>query len=190
MGGVYMPRQAITRQESRPIARCWFPRYRNPMSEQSPKPKMSTGAKWGLGCGVGCLSLMVLLAVGGFVAYRIGMKYLGRWEADFHDRGFTEIVKSHAIDITEPVETPTLFLAQIVKVMAPCPTNMAIIAQMAEVHSRIEGTLYFRGQLLVIQPGGELMNGLDVQAQAIQNYGAIEGDITGTFQSIDIDTIP
>jgi len=35
------------------------------------KKGMSTGAKWGTGCGIGCLAIIIILAIAGFVGFKL-----------------------------------------------------------------------------------------------------------------------
>jgi len=61
---------------------------------------------------------------------------------------------------------------------------VAIVARLAEIHGRIEGKLYFRGNKLVIARGGELVNGLDAQG-FVYRLGKINGPFTGSYRIID-----
>jgi cytoskeletal protein CcmA (bactofilin family) len=62
---------------------------------------------------------------------------------------------------------------------------MAVLAQVCELDGTIEGKLYFRGQVLTINPGAEVRGGIDAQAQLLQNNGRVRGGITGKYQLIE-----
>jgi hypothetical protein len=148
------------------------------------KKGMGTGAKVALGCGIGCLVLVVVFAVAAFVAFRMGMSYLDKAAEEFRAKGFENVVRVQNIEVTEPIHEPVLYMGQVVKIMADCTTDLAVMAQVCEIHGTVEGKLHFVGQVLTIQPGAVLKGGLDTKAQLIQNYGQIEGEITGAYQSL------
>jgi len=160
------------------------------MNETPAKKGMSTGAKWGVGCGIGCLTLVVIIGVASFFIYRFAMGKLDEMTQEMTELGFENVVTQQVIEVTTEITEPTLYLGQVVKILADCSTNLAVIAQIAEIHGKVEGKVYFRGQVLTIQPNGELMNGLDVLAQGVQNLGTINGEITGQYQEINSDNGP
>ena len=143
------------------------------MNETVAKKGMSTGAKWGVGCGIGCLTLLILLGIIGFFGYRFAKAKLEGVTQELQELGFKVVVKGQNIEIRDEVTVPTLYVGQMVKILGNCTTNLAIVAQMAEIHGRVDGKVYFRGQMLTIQPRAELLNGLDVTAQIITKYGKI-----------------
>jgi hypothetical protein len=149
-----------------------------------PKKGMSTGAKWGLGCGIGCLTLILIAAIAGFAGYRFIMGKVDAMTRELQQQGFAKVVKGQALVIKDEITEPTLYIGQAVKILGDCKTNLAIIAQVGEIHGRVDGKAYFRGQVLTIQPKAELCNGLDVMAQVIQKYGKIVGGIMGTYQTV------
>ena len=154
------------------------------MNDEIKKKGMSTGAKWGIGCGCGCLVMVVLIVVGVVFGVRFAKNKVAGMTQDLKQHGFEKEVKGQAIDVTDEITEPILYAGQVVKILGNCTTNLAILAQVAEIHGRVDGKVYFRGQILTIQPNAVLMNGLDVTAQVIQNYGTINGEITGVYQSI------
>jgi hypothetical protein len=130
--------------------------------------------------------VFVLLAVVGIVIGAFYVKNLiTDYEAELKHSGFEQVVQSTAVTITDPITEPLLLKGQAVKIMADCSTNLAVLAQVCEVYGKIDGTLYFRGQILTIQPGAEILGGMDVKAQVLQNYGRVEGDVIGEFQLIE-----
>jgi hypothetical protein len=155
------------------------------MSEEVKKKGMSTGAKWGTGCGIGCLTVIIIIAVLAFIGYRVANGKLEEVALEMEELGFENVVKQQMIEVKDEITEPTLYVGQMVKIIGDCSTNLAIVAQMAEIHGKVDGKVYFRGQMLTIQPEAELLNGLDVTAQVVQQFGKIHGDITGDYQAFD-----
>ncbi len=91
---------------------------------------------------------------------------------------------NQTIQVTEDVVEPTVYVGQLVKIVADCDSDIAIIAQVGQVHGRVVGTVYFRGQTLVIEPEAEVQGDLDVKAQIVQVYGKVAGEITGNYQQL------
>jgi len=148
------------------------------------KKKMGTGAKVAIGCGSGCL-VVVLLVAGAIVAGTFYVKkIISKYETELKDHGFETVIQGQMLNITEPITEPILFKGQSIRIMSDCSTNMAVLAQVCELHGTIEGRLYFRGQVLTVHPGAEILGGVDAQAQIVQNNGKIEGGITGKHQLI------
>ncbi len=144
-----------------------------------PRKGMSTGAKWGIGCGAGCLTMILVVAIAGFVGYRALRHWVDGRTEDLKIHGFEKVRTGQAIDVKDLPAEPVLYRGQIVRILGDCPTNLAIIAQMAEIHGVVKGKTYFRGQILVVQPRAELQGGLDIQAQVLQQLGRITGPIEG-----------
>lgn len=149
------------------------------------KKKMGTGAKVAIGCGSGCLVVVLLAAVGIGVGIFYVKNLVVRYETELKGYGFESVTKGQVLDITEPVTEPILFKGQVVRLMADCSTNVAVLAQVCEVHGKVDGKLYFRGQMLTVQPNAEILGGVDAHAQVIQNNGKIEGPITGRYQLVE-----
>jgi len=137
-----------------------------------------------IGCGVGCLVMIVLLVVLLIVLYKVGMSYYNEWVDEFAEQGYRQVM-GQTIEVTDPVTEKTLFTAQMVKLIADSQTDVAIIAQGAEVHGRIEGDLHFRGQAITIEPNAVIEGDLEVQAQAVVIHGRVLGQITGSYQAIE-----
>ena len=149
------------------------------------KKKMGTGAKVAIGCGSGCLGLVVLVAllIGGGAFYV--KKIISKYETELKGYGFETVTTGQVLDITEPITQPVLLKGQVVRIKADCSCDIAVLAQACEVYGKVDGKLYFRGQVLTVQPGGEILGGVDAQAQVLQNKGKIEGGITGKYQLIE-----
>jgi hypothetical protein len=155
------------------------------MSEEVKKKGMSTGAKWGTGCGIGCLTVIIIIAVVAFIGFRLAKGKLDEVTLEMKEFGFENVVQQQMIEVKDEITEPTLYVGQMVKIIGDCSTNLAIVAQMAEIHGNVAGKVYFRGQMLTIQPEAELLNGLDVKAQVVQKYGKIHGEITGEGYALD-----
>lgn len=148
------------------------------------KRKMGIGVRVAIGCGSGCL-LVVLLAVVAIIAGTVYVKKtISKYETELKGYGFETVTQAQVLNVTEPITEPILFKGQSVRIMSDCSTNMAVLAQVCELHGRVEGRLYFRGQVLTVHPGAEILGGVDAQAQVLQNNGKIEGGITGKHQLI------
>lgn len=149
------------------------------------KKKMGTGAKVAIGCGSGCLVVVLLIAVAAIAGTVYVKKIITKYETELKSHGFETVVTGQMLDITDPIDEPILLKAQVVRIMSDCSTNMAVLAQACEVSGTIEGKLYFRGQVLTVHPGAEILGGMDAQAQLVQNNGKIEGGMTGKYQLIE-----
>jgi hypothetical protein len=159
-----------------------------PQAQPPVKQPKSTGSKCLIGCGIGCLVLIILsgliLGVGGYFGYKYVIGKVNTWSKEFEDMGF-EKVKGQIIEIANDVNVPTLYMGQTVKIMGDCKKDIAIIAQTAEIHGKVDGTVYFRGQVLVIQPRAVIEGDLDVKAQSIEIYGQVKGQIKGSYQTLE-----
>jgi hypothetical protein len=152
------------------------------------KKKMSAGAKWGLGCGIGCLSVIV---IGVVVITLVTMSFLEKADTAAEimrtEHGLTNLVSRQDLSVREDIDTPTVYKGQMVKISGDCSTDIGIVAQVAEIHGTVEGKVYFCGQILIIQPGAEIKNGIEVVtfAQIIKNEGKVTGGIVGPYQQLD-----
>ncbi len=142
---------------------------------------MSTGAKVGLGVGIGCLALVIIFGIGGFVGYKWVKGKYDEFVAEFEAKGFKKVA-GQALVITEPPTEPTYYLGQTVNIETDADVELGVLAQMAELSGTHTEKVYFRGQIIKIKKDGHLMGGLDVQCQVIQNFGTIEGEVTGAYQ--------
>ena len=148
-------------------------------AEYQPAPR-SSGRKWFLGCGGGCLVIIIAILVIGWLAVRAVRKMV----TQFEDQGFV-MVQGQDLEITEPITTTQLFIAQQVTIKGDCATDIAIIADDAQIHSRIAGTVYFRGRNLTILPTADVHGDLDVQAQTVTVQGRLTGQVKGTVQKLN-----
>lgn len=149
------------------------------------KKKMGTGVKVAIGCGSGCLVLVLVAVLAILAGVFYVKKIISKYENELKGYGFDTVTQGQMLNITEPIDEPILFKGQSIRIMSDCSTNMAVLAQVCEVHGRIEGKLYFRGQVLTVHPGAEILGGVDAYAQLLQNNGRIEGGITGQYQLVE-----
>jgi len=154
--------------------------------EPKEKKKLSTGAKWGIGCGSGCL--VVVLLVAGTILFGVVYvkKVVAKYETELNGLGFDKVEMAQMQDVRDPITEQKLFKGQTVRIYSDSTVDIAVLAQICEIHGKIDGKVYFRGQMLIIQPQAEITGGLDATAQMVQNLGKIKGGITGKHQMIDM----
>lgn len=145
----------------------------------------SAKKKWLWGCGIGCLTIMIILAAVGWLGYSFIKGKYSEITAELEELGFHNIVKGQIIEVSEEITEPTLYLGQMVKILSDVDMDIAILSQTAEIHGIVNGTVYFRGQVLIIHPTAEIKKDVDVIAQVINNYGKVAGRITGVYQSLN-----
>ena len=146
------------------------------------KKKMGAGAKVAIGCGSGCLVVVLLFIIAGVVGGVYLKKVVAKNEAELQALGFDTVIKEQVLDVTSPISEPVLLEGQVVRIMADCSTNIAVLAQSCEIHSVVSGKVYFRGQILTVQPNGAVLGGIDAKAQVIQNHGLINPPVSGEYQ--------
>lgn len=151
---------------------------------QQPAPqKKSNVWKWLAGCGCGCLVIIIIIVGASMYGVKIAKQKIEQMSQEFVDQGYTKVVK-HVIEVNEDVTEKTVYLGQIVKIMADCHDDIAIIAQVAEIYGTVNGKVSFRGQVLNVQPNAVVNGNIDVTCQVVQIYGDVQGEITGKYQQI------
>lgn len=156
---------------------------------QGPSKSRSTGSKVLVGCGIGCLVLLVLGliigGVGGYFGYQKLKKVVDEWAGQYESRGYERVV-GQQLDINDTITEPKVYVAQMVRLFGDCETDIAIIAQMAEVHGRVKGNIDFKGQMLTLQPSAVIEGNVAAEAQMVQvNRAVVLGEITGQHQLVD-----
>lgn len=156
-----------------------------PFEPTAKKKGLSTGAKIGIGCGAA--ALLTVLACAGLIYF--GIRYVmdeaDSFAREFEARGYSRVT-GQVITVTQPVNQATTYVGQIVTFRAPVDTHVAVAAQTADVFSTINGDLDFYGQVLTIHPGAVITGDVRIKfAQAVSVAGTVEGEITGSFQTID-----
>jgi hypothetical protein len=150
---------------------------------ESTGPQKSKKKKWVIGCSIGCLValvLFILVVALGIYGVKYGIKMIEEISSEFEKQGFVKVT-AQSIEVNEEITEPTVYLGQTVKIIADCHTDVAIIAQIAQIHGKVAGTLYFRGQLLTIEPEAHLQGVLDLKCQIVTIYGKVDGQIQGEY---------
>lgn len=135
------------------------------------------------GCAVGCLTIVLLMALGMFGAYRALRGRYPSLTERLRDQGY-EVVRGQFLDIAEPVSARTVFLGQHVRILAGSRRGIAILAQTAEIHGTVEGNVYFWGQEITIAADAELKHHLHVTADRVIKKGRIEGEVRGYYREL------
>jgi hypothetical protein len=150
------------------------------------RPPKSKTKKWVVGCGIGCLVVLVLFILVIAMGVKYGRKMVKQMSNEFEQQGFVreESEFGTSMEITEDVTERKVYVGQAVKIIGDCSDDIAIIAQMAQIHGNVAGTLYFRGQLITIEPGAHLQGDLDVICQIVTIYGKVDGQILGKYADL------
>jgi len=149
---------------------------------------MSKRMKWGVGCGLTAVILIILVCGGiitlGFLGYRWIMEEVDAFAAPFEEQGYVR-VEGQLIEVNTEIVEPTLYLGQAVKIHTDTQNSIAIACQAAEVYGTVNGDLDFLGQVLMIKPGAVVTGNVNVKfAQSVIVEGTVEGEITGKFQTL------
>ena len=148
-----------------------------PPSVQAPGPGKPTSTKWLIGCGIGCLGLILIAAIFVAVSVYFARDLMKQVTAEFEELGYKKVA-GQVIEVHQETTEPTLYVGQMVKLTAGAKADVAIVGQAAEIHGTINGNLFFRGQVLRVMPGAVITGNLDVQAQVLENEGSVQGEIT------------
>jgi hypothetical protein len=163
---------------------------------------LSGGAKVAIGCGAVAFLFMVVIC-GGIVwmwaivldrapaviqqaeeaalrvmkeAEKLAMQseaFAERFEAEGYVR-----VTGQVLAVTQDIEQPTVYTVQVFQLNADSAADLAVAAQVAEIHGRIDGDLHFLGQSLIIHPDAVITGNLHVQtAEVVDNRGTVEGEV-------------
>lgn len=147
--------------------------------EPLPRKGMSKGAKIGIGCGV--TALLLILVCGGLIWYAVRhfLNEAKAFAADFESRGYVR-QSSQTIDVNQPLNQSTVFLAQYVRVNAPVVGNLAFATQTAEINANVDGDIDFWGQVLTISPNVVVTGDVRVKlAQVVDIKGTVQGQVSG-----------
>lgn len=139
-------------------------------------------AKLGIGCGILALILAVGVAVAAIAGVKIAKGHLDKLTSEYREMGFDKTMQGQKLTVRKDIFEQTILLGQLVQVYGNCSTNLAIIAQVAELHGNVDGKLHFKGQVLRVMPTATVKNGADIAAQSFVNEGKIEGEITEATQ--------
>ena len=139
--------------------------------------------------GIGCLVILIALGVVGYVGYRFVKRQYTAVMERYEREGYKK-VEGQMIDVTETVAEPTIFVGQIVKIKKGSERGIALLCQSAEIDGKVVGNVHFVGQMLTIHKGAELMRDLDVSAQVVNQFGTVDGKITGVYQVLNTNAPP
>jgi hypothetical protein len=137
--------------------------------------------------GIGCLVILIGLGVAGYVGYRFFKRQYVAVMERYEREGYKK-VEGQLIEISETITEPTIFVGQSVKIKKGSERGIALLCQSAEIDGKIVGNVHFVGQILTIHKGAMLMRDLDVTAQMVNQFGTVDGKITGVYQVLN--TVP
>lgn len=160
--------------------------------EAAAPAKRSAGMKWALGCGLGCLVVLVIIgAVVAGSAFYV-KKQLGNVEVaaqEFEARGFVRTgSKMMPLEVRENLDQPTVCIGQVVSFHSVSKSDLAICAMVAELHGQVKGNAFFRGQVLSVGPEAVIEGNLDAECKMLQVMpgATIKGQITGEHALADV----
>jgi hypothetical protein len=147
------------------------------------QPKPSGHGCW-KATGIGCL--VVLIAIGGlgYAGYRFFKRQYTAVMERYEREGYKK-VEGQMIEITEPVTEPTIFVGQIIKINKGSERGIALLCQSGTISGKVVGNVHFVGQVLTIHKDALLMRDLDVTAQVVNQFGKVDGKITGVYQTLN-----
>jgi hypothetical protein len=145
---------------------------------------LPTAAKVAIGCSIAFVLMIVLVCGGGFFVLRWGINQFSGFAKEFENRGYVSRT-GQVIEVTEPITEPTVFVGQMVRIRTSADADISISAQVAEIYGTVAGNIDFLGQNLKIMPGATVKGDVRIRAaQVVQVLGTVEGEITGTYQSL------
>ncbi len=86
----------------------------------------------------------------------------------FESLGFEKVERGTLLEIKQDIHEPTLFVGRGVRIYGNCTTNLAIVANNAEIYGRVLGKVYFRGGKLTVMPGAHVQGGLESRGEVVQ----------------------
>ncbi len=90
------------------------------------------------------------------------------------------------IDVPGPVNDPTVYTAQVVRVTGDVNADVAIMAQVVEIYGEVNGDIDFSGQVLHIREGAVIKGDIRVKtAQVVIVEGVVEGKISGSYGALE-----
>jgi hypothetical protein len=156
--------------------------------EMASQSKQSKARPVFLGCGIGCLAIIVLFIIFSFLVVRWGVKHFKDMTDEFEKRGFI-VVRSttpeETLTITEKVTKPTLFIGQEVHILQGADAEVAMMSAKGSLHGIFTEKVYYRGGgELFLAKDAQLLNGIDAQAKKIDLSGRVQGEITGRIDEM------
>jgi len=139
--------------------------------------------------GIGCLVIIVIMSVFGFFAYKLGKKMYDGFMSQitqFEEQGYKR-VDGQVITVSEVVTEPTVYVGQSARIEKGSERGLAIFCQTASIEGKVNGNVYFMGQILTIEPNSEITGNLNVAAQQVNIFGKLQGELQGTYQVLNRD---
>ncbi len=146
---------------------------------------MSTGAKVGIGCGAGCLVLLVV----GVIAVLLLVPYVNSFSSDadeeFAELGITEVVEGDILHVTAAPTQPTHYKGT--QVVLDFQETVTVPIGASGVSVEIGGTydesVYARAGTVILQSDVAITKELNVETLTLQKNGADVDDVlTGDFK--------
>lgn len=149
--------------------------------ESSPPQKKGCGLLGGcaIGCAVLCILGVLLCGGAAFFSYQWLMNRVEEVAGPYEEAGYKRLT-GQLHDIGTPVAERTVFVGQVVYLRDGSETNVAIVAQMAEISGTINGNLAFYGQLLTLNPDAVITG--DLIIHGAQQYDVPENAVLGEIR--------
>ncbi|MBN1269211.1 MAG: hypothetical protein JXB04_06455 [Kiritimatiellae bacterium] len=139
----------------------------------------------GRGCLSGCLVVILLVALLAAGAWLFLRRYvIENFLARMERQGY-HVVREQFIEVREPVQEPTVYYGQTVRLGGGSERGVAIVARTAEVAGHFKGNVRFFGQALTVERGALIDYDLHAFAQVISLYGRVEGEVTGVHLELN-----
>lgn len=163
------------------------------------KKSLGTGSKVAIGCGIGCMGMVVLFIVGAFALSIWLYGKLDKGKAQMEEAGLTlaEGPKEQRLVVTEVPTTPTYYVAdESIKFLFTEPVTVPIggAAPLILFEGTYQDKVYARSMGISLARDSLFEKGLDVETWVIEDEGAkLNGEITGSYKSVveeDVMEIP
>lgn len=141
------------------------------------KAKKKGRGCWWVGCGGGCLGVIVLVLVGvfggGHYLVKLGedMAAAQKQVSEYEKRGF-KVVRGGNITVSAPVTEKTVYVCDSLMLMADASEEIVVIAPTCNIGANCSGGARFFGFTLIVHPGVEL-SFLQGWAYVLVNEGTI-----------------
>ena len=153
--------------------------------EQTQKAGLSCVVTGLVGCGVVAMLLLVLGGVGVYFGVRVFSQEMNDFVEPFEQKGYRRVTAQVHVE-EKAVEESTVYVLQVLRLEDGANADIAIMAQVAEIHGTVDGDIDFFGQVLEIKPGAVVKGNIRAKgAQVIKVSGTVEGKVTGIYQRLD-----
>jgi len=144
-----------------------------------------------MGCGIGCLGLLVVVLIIGAVMFVQVRGALKDGQESLEAQGLTLVESEEfVLTITEVPDVPTYYMApQMVVFNFSEPVDVAIGALAPSVEfsgGEFQENVYAYGLgTVVIMPGCTFKKDLEIQTKLLVNEGTVEGQTTGEYTEME-----